>query len=249
MGKILWHQFNTVVILRQNMRQTEISENDTKLRTVLENMRYGACTDADIEFLQSRIAGQRPQDPKLNDMSIRKVSIITARNSQKDMLNKLGSERFARDTGQPLIEFFSVDRLSSKSVERQKWKNCPQSDATRLSKKIRETLWEAMPSTVSEFVAGKLALCMGMPVMLRANDAPEMCITKGQEAEVVGWDCSTGPSGQNILDTLFVELMNPPRAVQIEGLPLNVVPIVRTITNVTVLMPDDTLLSIVREQV
>ncbi|KAJ6527314.1 hypothetical protein DFH09DRAFT_810471, partial [Mycena vulgaris] len=53
--------------------------------------------------------------------------------------------------------------------------------------------------------------CMGMPVMLRSNDETEMCITKGQEGAVVGWDENTGPIGQRILDTLFVKLINPPR--------------------------------------
>jgi PIF1-like helicase len=52
-GKILWHQIMTVVILTQNMRQTEISENDKKIRTALMNMRYAACTNDDLEFLKT----------------------------------------------------------------------------------------------------------------------------------------------------------------------------------------------------
>ncbi|KAJ7089426.1 hypothetical protein C8R44DRAFT_648916 [Mycena epipterygia] len=38
LGKILWHQFNTVVILCQNMRQQAQMEEDDKLRLALENM-------------------------------------------------------------------------------------------------------------------------------------------------------------------------------------------------------------------
>jgi hypothetical protein len=98
LGKILWHQFNTVVLLRQNMRQQNQSENDNKLSRALENMRYGACTEDAIEFLESRIAGFRPENPRLNENDIRNVSIITARNSQKDALNAMGAERLARDT-------------------------------------------------------------------------------------------------------------------------------------------------------
>ncbi|KAJ6522930.1 hypothetical protein DFH09DRAFT_938153 [Mycena vulgaris] len=90
---------------------------------------------------------------------------------------------------------------------------------------------------------------MGMPVMLRSNDATEMCITKGQEGAVVGWDESIGPIGQRILDTLFVKLINPPRDIQVEGLPINVVPLVRTVSHITVLLEDDTLLSVLREQI
>jgi hypothetical protein len=37
-GKALWHQVTTVVILRQNMRQNKQSKEDAKLRTALENM-------------------------------------------------------------------------------------------------------------------------------------------------------------------------------------------------------------------
>ncbi|KAJ7441125.1 hypothetical protein FB451DRAFT_1106259, partial [Mycena latifolia] len=88
-----------------------------------------------------------------------------------------------------------------------------------------------------------------MPVMLRANDATEMCITKGQEGAVVGWDESLGPLGQRVLDTLFVKLIKPPKNIQVEGLPPNVVPMVRTVTHVTILLEDDTLLSVLREQI
>src|ERR1700721_3585160 len=52
-GKALWHQITTVVILRQNMRQTLQTENDEAFRTALSNMRYGACTPPDIKFLRS----------------------------------------------------------------------------------------------------------------------------------------------------------------------------------------------------
>ena len=43
-GKALWHQFTTVVILKENMRQKSQTPEDAKLRTALENLRYKACT-------------------------------------------------------------------------------------------------------------------------------------------------------------------------------------------------------------
>jgi hypothetical protein len=33
----------------------------------------------------------------------------------------------------------------------------------------------------------KLTLCLEIPVMIRNNDATELCITKGQEGIIVGW--------------------------------------------------------------
>jgi hypothetical protein len=53
------------MILRQNMRQTTQTEDDAKLQTTLENMRYAACTVDDIRFLHTRIAGRLPELPKL----------------------------------------------------------------------------------------------------------------------------------------------------------------------------------------
>ena len=41
LSKALWHMITTVVILRQNMRQTGVSEADREFRIALDNMRYG----------------------------------------------------------------------------------------------------------------------------------------------------------------------------------------------------------------
>ncbi|KAJ7746062.1 hypothetical protein B0H16DRAFT_1313801 [Mycena metata] len=233
------------------MRQVESTPEDDKLRAALANMRYAACTSEDLSFLRTRIAGLRPSDPRLDSHLFRNVAIITAWNSQKDVINRLGAKRFAEDTDQDLSVFYSIDRISSRSVDKSKWKRCEQSRCSRIGSKMRNKLWNAAPSSNSEHLPGKLLLCLGMPFLLRTNDATELCMTKGQESVVVGWDESIGPDGQRVLDTLFVHLENLPadRTVQIAGLPPNVVPLIRTTTHITVLMEDDTLLSVAREQV
>ena len=53
--KAMWHQVTSVVLLRKNMCQRQ---QDAKLRTALENMRYASCTADDILYLKSRIAGK-----------------------------------------------------------------------------------------------------------------------------------------------------------------------------------------------
>ena len=65
-GKALWHQFTTVVILRQNMRQKSQTKKDAQLCTALENLRYRACTADDIKLIKSRVAGKGKGKPKLN---------------------------------------------------------------------------------------------------------------------------------------------------------------------------------------
>ena len=91
---------------------------------------------------------------------------------------------------------------------------------------MQEAIWNLRHSA-SEHVPGKLSLCIGLPVMIRNNDATELCITKGQEGHIVGWTSGIGLRGQTILDTLFVKLDRPAKDIHIEGLPKNVVPLMR----------------------
>ena len=95
-----------------------------------------------------------------------------------------------------------------------------------LTREDQDALWESYPH-MSDHVPGKLSLCVGMPVMIRNNKATELCVTKGQEAIVAGWDACDGPSGHQILETLFVQLINPPKDVQLADLPMNVIPLTK----------------------
>ena len=109
-GKALWHQVTTVVILRENMRQRLQSPEDAKFRKALENMRQKACTQEDIAFLCTRTTGPGINKPKLAEKDFWNVSIITAWNSQKDRINELGSAQFAKETNQQLMDFYSTDK-------------------------------------------------------------------------------------------------------------------------------------------
>jgi len=145
-GKILWHQFTMVVILKQNMRQRVQSPEDAKLRNSLENMRYAACTHDDIAFLNTRISGKRRDQPQLNDPCFRHV--ITAWNSQKDKINELGGQHFAHDTGQTLEHFYSVNKLSKSTSPAGKtgWLG-------NISIGLQRVLWDAPPCT-SQHIPG-----------------------------------------------------------------------------------------------
>ena len=255
-GKALWHQITTVVILRQNMRQKLQTSRDAQLRTALVNMRYGKCTPDDIKFLRSLVAGRRPDQPKLAKKEFRNVAVICGRHTQKDQINMIGCERFAKDTGQKLVDFYSIDQ----------WGNSPDPamfEAKKLNKTLKTQsvqkrkemslneqtqIWSLRPGATEHF-PGKLSLCLGMPVMIRNNEATELCITKGQEGFVVGWQSMIGPYDKMVLDTLFVKLDKPPRLIQIHGLPDNVVPIVKDKKTIQCIFPSDDKASLERQQV
>jgi hypothetical protein len=254
-GKALWHQVTTVVILRQNMRQRSQSKDDAKFREALSNMRYKACTPADIAFLKTLVSSELPGRSNIKEKKFRNVSIITSLNSQKDEINHLGSERFGSETVQPLTDFYSIDTVPTKDSDDTREKRSKPTGKKRsinhgvIPKDIQDALWEQPPCANTKLIAGKLSLCIGMPMMIRNNSATEMCITKGQEAFVYGWRSHKLADGKDVLDTLFVELANPPSPVKMEGLPLNVVPLTRTSVVTNCKLPDDTSITISRSQI
>ena len=230
-GKALWQQVTTVVILCQNMRQRHQSKEDTSLREALTNMRYKACTPEDIAFLHSRVSSAIPGRPAITQDNFRSVSIITALNVHKDEINRLGSLRYAKETSQDLCDFFSEDTISSSAESKpvkQRFPRKNKKSSAALTDQLQQVIWNQPPSSNDKCIAGKLSLCVGMPVIIRSNSATELCITRGQEAIVHAWQSTVGSKGQRMLDTLFVELQNPPKKIQFEGLPPGVVPLTRT---------------------
>lgn len=111
-GKIIWQQITTVVLLKQNMRQTANTPDDEKFRSALTNMRFASCTKEDLQYLQSRTIGNGPNRPSFAHQKFRNVSIITAFNAQKDKINELGTAKFAKEHGQDLTTFYSDDSVA-----------------------------------------------------------------------------------------------------------------------------------------
>lgn len=258
-GKSVWHQVTTVVILRQNMRQRQQSTRDNELRTALENMRYKACTPSDITFLRGRVSSNLPGRPNISDPEFRNVSVITALNVHKDAINILGSGRFASESKQTLVSFYSDDLPAMEAANpddvmtSRKGFGAPKPRAkTRkglIPNSIQKCLWNQPPCSNTKRVAGRLDLCAGLPVIIRHNAATELCITNGQEGTVFGWQEAVGSRGQRTLDTLFVKLSNPPVPVKLDGLPEGVVPLAKTNVTTKCHLTSDDVIMISRSQI
>ncbi|EIW61752.1 uncharacterized protein TRAVEDRAFT_117359 [Trametes versicolor FP-101664 SS1] len=223
------------------MRQRGLSDNDRLFRRALENLRVKCCTEADRALFRSRIIRRSPH---VNFTTIGGTSIITARNSHRDAINNLGSRMFAAHRGQKLHTFRSVDTWSSERTNRsvrrgqRDYDNSvnPVRSTNTIHRTIQEMLWD-IPPCMTEHHAGTLRLCLGMPVLLKNNEATELCATNGAEGVVYDWQASSLPNGEKHIDVLFVRLINPPKNVQIEGLPQNVVPIPSTKKRVKCVVP------------
>lgn len=178
------------------------------------------------------------------------VSIITACNSQKDRINELGCECYAKDTNQTLTYFYSEDMwISDSNIKPTAHKTKSHNrNTTYINKEEQQVLWNCALHT-SEHFAGCSHLCLGMPVIIKHNDATELCITNGQEGIVAGWMTSIGIHGQLVLETLFIILEKPAKPIKIENLPHNVVPISFTHKDICCTLPSDHTIRIRRKQV
>ena len=118
-------------------------------------------------------------------------------------------------------DFFSDDKIGKGDLQDSKKsrKTATNHKITSIPDNLQWLLWDAPHGTVSDFIPGKLSLCLDLPIMIRANAATELYITKGQEGTVDGWQTMTGSRGQTMLDTLFVKLTEPPQNVKLDGLP------------------------------
>ncbi|KAF6761873.1 hypothetical protein DFP72DRAFT_802495 [Ephemerocybe angulata] len=233
------------------MRQTAKDPLEVAFRKALENLRWSNCDDDDIALLRTRLAGSRPE-LSVDAEGFKNVSVITSLNRDKDVINSANCARFAAETGQELEDFFSVDTLSSGEPKRRDPKKARRvySTAKTISRTAQICLWNQPPCT-SEQIPGKLSICRGMPVIIRYNEATELCITRGQEARIVGWTALKYPKwkGRKCLDTLYVELVNPPHSVNLPHLPKNVVPLTRRSESIEAQLPDDQYMRLSRSQI
>ncbi|EIM79077.1 uncharacterized protein STEHIDRAFT_69941, partial [Stereum hirsutum FP-91666 SS1] len=255
MGKALWHTFTTVVILTQNMRQQGASDDDIRFRQILNDLRYFACTTEQVDWMNARAAGRAPSQPHIYDKNVRHVSIITAWNAARDKMNELGAPSFARDTGQALHTFHSLDRWSSAAPDKanpSKRKRISSADVIRDSDEVgmamQKVLWDVYPARTDHH-PGKLALCIGMPVLIKHNEATEAGVTNGAEGHVIGWLAHSFGDGKETLDTLFVKLKLSATVVKVDGLPDNIVPVCAYVKSIEVQLPDDSKVRISRTQV
>ncbi|KAJ3558572.1 hypothetical protein NM688_g846 [Phlebia brevispora] len=256
LGRSLWHTFTTVVILRDNMRQIGLSEEDMRFRTALENLRYGRCTSEDITLFRSRVVGLEPGRPHIGMPEFRDQSIVVAWNSHRDAINELSVHRFAAERNLTLHRFYSRDKVKPSSMPESmrqamllvQREYSARSTYAAMVHNLQEKLWE-LPPAATDHVPGVLQLCVGLPVLLKQNEATELGATNGAEAFVESWDAEMMSCGKERLLTVFVRLANPVRDIELPGLPLNVVPVVSCADDITCSMTNDNPLGVTREQV
>ena len=91
------------------MRQKSQSKGDAKFRKLLVNLRMRSCNRDELELMHSCV-------PRDGHPDIVHASMITCRNANCDLFNKVGSLRFAREKKVDLHIFYAVDTYSNAKV-------------------------------------------------------------------------------------------------------------------------------------
>lgn len=148
-GKLLWLSVDTVVILKEVMRQR--GTENVEFVELLGRLREGRCTDQDYHLLSMRVirySGVNTSTPDWTD-----APIIVSDNATKDAINEKTTIAFAKRTKQAIHWYYAADRHSGKKVTDPELK-----DRLRL-----------LNSGQTSQRLGRIPLVLGMPVVIGQN--------------------------------------------------------------------------------
>src|SRR3954454_17022365 len=91
---MIWHQFTNVIILDQQMRQSE----DPNFRSLLSRARATSLTEEDLSLLNTKVA--RTLTSELED-----AVVVVKLNSLRHHINRIRMEHFARSRSQRIYIF------------------------------------------------------------------------------------------------------------------------------------------------
>jgi hypothetical protein len=152
-GKLLWLSVKKVVLLTEVVRQSG-PENQPFLE-LLTRLRYGKCTEADFQTLNSRLLSNLDIDWTTGPW--KNTPIIVNENQMKDELNIKAARAFAKATGQKLHWYYGTDKIGRVRVEE-----------PLLMQRLM-----SLDSGKTNQRMGKIPLVIGMPVMFAQNfDVP-----------------------------------------------------------------------------
>lgn len=104
LGQGLFHQFQTVVELHQQMRI-----NDSIWTSILQRARNGECTASDVNVIRSLILNNGTTTPDFMQAPWNESILITPRNSVRTLWNNAALEKHCRATGNIKYTFVAED--------------------------------------------------------------------------------------------------------------------------------------------
>ena len=212
-GRRIYEEFSTVVILREQMRVT-----DQRWRDFLIRLRYGRVQRGDLTVLRSLLLQNSPIDfstPPWSD-----ASLITPRHAVRSQWNQASLRKAYSESSQRLLVCHADDTIRNRPLSlRERYALAQRGSGDRRRKR------KDLPETIE--------IAIGMKVMVTSNIATDLDITNGARGTVVDviLNSDEPPMGDDSIVTLkylpqcvLVKLTHT-RAARLEGLDEGVIPI------------------------
>ena len=217
LGMHLWKQVNHIVLLDEQMRV-----QDQEYLALLNRLREGECTDADVAMLNRRVVGQ-----SVNITSITEAPIITPGNQLVMAVNNQFVDGHSQHTD--VYVSTAYDCLGKKR---------------KVPKKVAKRYKDKAPTATSG-LPRELKLFVGMPVMVSCNIKTELGITNGTTGKVKFIKLKNGEMINEDTGCYYLEQQPEYIIVKLDdidvkpldGLPLNHIPIFPMKKNFKVSMP------------
>jgi hypothetical protein len=162
LGLQIFHgEFKTVIDLDQPMRQAE----DPEFNKLLKRLRKGEGTDADYDFLNTKIIPSFEENPHFKLPNLFETKIITMTNKVKDRLNEELVEIYAKNFNQEIIVITAEDTYK------------PQVEM-KINTTLKDLILKLSPSQ-TKGLPGVLSVTIGMPVVATCNISVALGITNG----------------------------------------------------------------------
>jgi hypothetical protein len=175
-GKLIWDQFQQVIILHEQMRQAE----DIPYRNLLSRARSGTLTSDDLSTLNSKAI------TSLTDPHLQTATVIVKLNSLRHVINRLQIERFARARHQNIIVFPAFHTRTRSS------------GPTPLQLRADDLLGLPEQGAKVPF-PGLILYTLCMPTMVLTNICTPAGLVNGATGQTMG--IAIDPEGESLLNT------------------------------------------------
>jgi hypothetical protein len=224
-GRANYEQFETVVILKEQMRI-----KDPVWHSMLTNLRKGQIRDEDIKMLRDRIIPTADKED-FGSEPWSSAPLVTPRHSVRTMWNEYCTRKQCKSSGQPVFVCYAQDTMSNKPLT--------------VEERFHVALHDKENKNQNNQLPRKLEIAKGMKILITNNIATDLDITNGAQGEIV--DIILNPKEPPINNDSIIHLVKMPlyimvkltrtRASQLEGLDECVVPIEPLTCRMDISMP------------
>jgi ATP-dependent exoDNAse (exonuclease V) alpha subunit len=169
LGRKIYEEFSTVVVLKEQIRVTDIGWRD-----FLRRLRAGQVTKEDVQMLKSLILEQHQSaEAEQQNRNWIDAPLVTSRHAVRTRWNEEAARRACKINKEQLFVCTAQDRIKGKPL------TSPEEHAlaARTNKK-----WDRRKSDLPEIVE----LAVGTKVMVTSNLQTDLDITNGARGEIVG---------------------------------------------------------------